>query len=99
MLFASIAPSAIFGATAKVTTSAPEDLRNERRESCVFMAAPSGHRLGRALHCAHDARMRAAAAKIRRQGFLDLRFARPLVGFEERRRLHDHAVDAVAALH
>jgi hypothetical protein len=40
-----------------------------------------------------------AAAQIAGECFLDIGFARLAVGGEEGRRLHDHAVDAVAALH
>src|SRR4029077_3793342 len=53
-----------------------------------------------ALDGADDARMRAAAAQIVGEHLLDLRRAWPLafVGVEKGGRLHDHAVDAVAAL-
>src|ERR1700730_4425004 len=53
-----------------------------------------------ALDGADDARMRAAAAQIVGEGLLDVCRARllALVGVEEGGRLHDHAVDAVAAL-
>ena len=51
-----------------------------------------------ALDGAHDAGMGAAAAEIVGERVLDVALAWLLVLGEERRRLHDHAVDAVAAL-
>ena len=66
-------------------------------EIWMFMAASL--RLCRgALDRADDAGMRAAAAEIVGERLLDLGLARLLVLREEGRRLHDHAVDAVAAL-
>src|SRR5918999_2754685 len=91
---------AIGPANEKLTTSAPPLLRTSRRDGtkCVFMAASSG-----VSGCAHDgfddAGMRSATAEISGQRFLDLRFGRLLVPGEEGRRFHDHAVDAVTALH
>src|SRR5512134_158348 len=89
------------GATAKVTTSAPEPFRKSRRERLSRnMAGPSSrHHLGRTLHRAHDPRVGAAAAEVVRERLPDLLLGRPLVGVEQRLRLHHHAVDAVAALH
>ena len=43
--------------------------------------------------------MGAAAAQVAGQCVLDLRVAGFGVGFQQRSRAHDHAVDAVAALH
>src|SRR5262245_4840965 len=62
------------------------------------MAAPSGGRRC-ALDRADDAQMRAAAAKVVHERRLDLVLARLRIRLEERRSLHDHAVDAIAALH
>ena len=46
-----------------------------------------------------DAGVRAAAAEVVGERLFDLRFGRLLVLGEERGGFHDHAVDAVAALH
>src|SRR5579872_6242547 len=54
---------------------------------------------GGALHGAQDANMRSAAAEIAREFLLDLLVAGVLGLGEKCRRLHDHAVDAIAALH
>src|SRR5258708_5765225 len=51
-----------------------------------------------ALDCTHDPDMRSAAAEIARQRVLDLVFGRVRVCIQQGLRLHDHAVDAVAAL-
>src|SRR5580765_1871046 len=82
-------------ANAKLTTRAPEPSRASRREIWMFMCASLSRR---ALDGAHDAGMGAAAAKIVGQRVLDGGFGRLLVFGEESRRLHDHSVDAVAAL-
>ena len=55
-------------------------------------------RIRRAHDRLDDADMRPAAAEIVCERLLDFRLGRLLVGGEERGRLHDHAVDAVAAL-
>ncbi len=64
----------------------------------LFMAA-SLRRAGRAHDRPDDAGMGAAAAEVVGERLLDLRLGRLLVVGEERGGLHDHAVDAVAALH
>src|SRR6185437_5605394 len=53
----------------------------------------------RALDGSHDARVGAAAAEILGERRFDLAGARPGVLAEKSGRLHDHAVDAIAALH
>ena len=53
---------------------------------------------GGALDGTHDAQVRAAATQIACERLSDLILAGPLVRGEQRGRLHDHAVDAVAAL-
>src|SRR5687767_6758451 len=84
-----------------VTTSAPDDLRKSRRENfSIFMViSPSRHHFGRALHRLDDARVRAAAAQVGCERLPDLILTRVPVRCEQRGGLHDHAVDAVAALH
>src|SRR4029434_4356000 len=69
------------------------EIRGERRmgRSCF---APGG-----ALDRAHDAHVRAAAEQIRGERLLDLAIARMRILIEQCLCLHDHAVDAVAALH
>src|SRR4029078_3389575 len=82
-------------ASAKLTMRAPEPSRASRREIWMFMCASLSRR---ALDGAHDARMGSAAAKVVGKRILDGCFGRLLVLGEESRRLHDHSVDAVAAL-
>src|SRR5688500_2990982 len=83
-----------------VTTSAPEVLRKSRRENfSIFMVVPLGHHFRGALHRLDDAHVRAAAAQIVGERLPDLGVARALVLREQVGGLHDHAVDAVAALH
>src|SRR5262245_1118333 len=85
----------------KVTTSAPEVLRKSRREKVsIFMVMSSlGHHFRGALDRLDDARVGAAAAQVVGERGSDLFVARPLVPCQQLGRLHDHAVDAVAALH
>ena len=64
----------------------------------MFMVPSPQRGAGRALDGAHDTHMRAAAAEIVGERLLDVGIARLLVRAQQRRRLHDHAVDAVAAL-
>src|SRR5437764_8155421 len=91
--------------TVKLTTSAPLVLRNARRDSLVgsefrfVMAVSSRHLLGRALDGADDAQVRAAATKVLGERSADLLLGRIACGLQERGGLHDHAVDAIAALH
>src|SRR2546430_2653543 len=59
---------------------------------------PPSRRRCRALDRPDDAGMRPAAAEVVRQRAPDVALARLLVLGEEGGRLHDHAVDAVAAL-
>src|SRR5512143_4135174 len=82
-------------ASAKLTMRAPEPSRASRREIWMFMCASLSRR---ALDGAHDAGMGAAAAKVVGERNLDGGFGRLLVLREESRRLHNHSVDAVAAL-
>src|SRR5918992_5007819 len=91
---------AIGPANEKLTTSAPPLLRTVRRDGtkCVFMIASSGVS-GCALDRLDDAGMRPAAAEVSGERVLDLRLGRLLVLRKESRGFHDHAVDAVAALH
>src|SRR4051812_1570897 len=58
----------------KAITTAPVLLSTERRENSVFafIAFSSRHRIGCALHCAHDCGMGTAAAFQARQSLLDL---------------------------
>src|ERR1700734_714349 len=60
--------------------------------------SPSTHHLGCALDGAKDRHVRAAPAFKSFERRLDLRFGRLLLVVEKRRRRHDPAVDAVAAL-
>src|SRR5262249_1512935 len=64
---------------------------------CFSWSPPSRVR-GRALDRAQDAGVGPAAAEIVRERSLDIGVARLLVAGEECRRLHDHAVDAIATL-
>src|SRR6185295_12309292 len=86
------------------TTSAPPALSIARRENCaafsclVMVRPPSTHHRRRALDRAQDAHMRAAAAFEAGERVLDLGIVRLLVLVEQRRRRHDPAIDAVAAL-
>src|SRR3954467_14281143 len=97
---ASVAASDDVGAKLNVTMSAPEALRKSRREIVdVVMVSSSSRDLGRALHRTHDPNVRAAAAQVIRERLADLRFGWLPVRIQECLRLHDHAVDAVAALH
>src|SRR5256885_14300791 len=57
-----------------------------------------GHRLGRALDGADNSQMRSAAAQILRERGANLRVGGLAVGLQQGCGLHDHAVDAVAAL-
>src|SRR5215471_2855604 len=83
---------------AAVTNSAPEALRNSRRERGAFMVVSSGHlRLG-ALDCAQDGNVRPAAALESRERVAQLSVARLGVLLQVRGRGHDPAVDAIAAL-
>src|SRR5947209_4151347 len=82
----------------KVMTSEPEPSRNRRRETWVFMS-PSSRGAGRALDGAKDSEMGPAAAEVLRQLLLDLLRGGMWIGVEHRLRLHDHPVDAIAALH
>src|SRR6476661_5802554 len=86
------------------TTSAPPALSIARRENCaafsclVMVRPPSTHHRRRALDRAQDAHMRAAAAFEAGERVLDLGIVRLLVLVEQRRRRHDPAVGAIAAL-
>src|SRR6186997_2003990 len=82
-------------ASAKLTMRAPEPSRASRREIWMFMCASLNRRT---LDGAHDAGMGAAAAKILGKRIFDVGFGRLLVLGEESCRLHDHSIDAVAAL-
>src|SRR5713101_3945456 len=92
--------------TANVTTRAPPVFRKSRRDALIlgsFFSADmivslSCHLLGCAPDRAQDARMRAAAAQVRRHRILDLVVGRLPVDCEQGRRLHHHPVDAIAAL-
>src|SRR5215470_19660871 len=99
--FAGAAPCASaspIGASEKLTTRAPEPLSRSRRETLTFMIASPSRHAGRALDRGKDAHMRAAAAEIVGERLADVGVGRFPVGREQRRRFHDHAVDAVAAL-
>src|ERR1041384_1308761 len=85
-----------FCASVKPMISAPAPLRNSRRGK-AFMTVSS--RFGRAFDRAHDAHMRTAAAKIVLERGLDVGDAGLGIFLQQSRSLHDHAVDAVAALH
>src|SRR5258706_16390256 len=88
-------------ASEKPTMSAPAPLRKSRRAKAfgksMFMAVSS--RFRGAFHGAHDSEVRAAAAEIVLQRVLDFGDAGFGIGFQKRRGLHDHAVDAITALH
>src|SRR5438445_8352165 len=81
-----------------VTTSAPVTCSSERRSIILFIARPFLAARG-LYHRTDDAQMRAAAAKVVRQLGFDLLFRRLRVALQQGGGLHDHAVDAVAALH
>src|SRR5262245_11337432 len=85
----------------KLTISAPPPLRRSRRDGlkCLVMAAPPSRLTGGALDRAHDAGVGATATDVVGKRLPDIRLGWILVGREKRDRLHDHAVDAVAALH
>src|SRR6185312_12620389 len=88
-------------ASEKVTTSAPPLLRKSRRVGLSWSSmSASRSDVGRgALHRAQDAHMGPAATEIVGERLLDLVLARILRLGEKGGRLHDHAVDAIAALH
>src|SRR6267378_7169005 len=84
------------------TMSAPDAFRNSRRESGravrVFMIVSSRHLRLSALDRAQDGNVRPTAALESGESFPDLGVGRFRLLFQERRRGHDPAVDAVAAL-
>src|SRR6185369_7619706 len=88
------------GARLKATTRAPVPSRNSRRVvSSVAISGLLSHQRRGALDGGDDALVRAAAAEVVLQRLPDLALRRAgLPRREERRGLHDHAVDAVAAL-
>src|SRR5215470_11677597 len=88
------------GKRLKLTMSAPPAFSNSRRESSdVFIALLLSNLLSRgALDRAENARVRAAAAEIPRERFLDVGVARLRLFVEQRLGAHDEAVGAVAAL-
>src|SRR5262249_9861521 len=85
----------------KLTISAPPPLSRSRRDGrkCLVMARPPSRLAGGALDRAHDTRVGATATDIVGERLPDIRLGRILVAGQERNRLHDHAVDTVAALH
>src|SRR6202040_905923 len=86
------------GMRLKVTTRAPVACSSERRLIIWFIGGLSSD-AGGALHRTHDPEMGSAATKIVRQLGFDLLFRRFSVVRQQGGGLHDHAVDAVAALH
>ena len=87
-------------ASEKPTMSAPPPLSRSRREGTKFLLmATSRRHVGGPFDRSDDARMRAAPAQIPGERILDVGLARLAVSGKEGGRLHDHAVDAVAALH
>src|SRR5450631_1868623 len=88
------------GASVNVTTSAPPPFKKARRETCVSSIGTmgSGHLFGRTHHGLDDAHMGAALAEVARERLSHLIFRRLLGRRQERRSLHDHAIDAVPAL-
>src|SRR5713101_88286 len=85
-------------ASEKLTMRAPPPVRTSRLEAWMFMTAPPS-RTRRAHDGFDNAGMSPAAAEIVGERIFDLRRGRLLGRGQERGRLHDHAVDAVAALH
>src|SRR5215472_127149 len=85
---------------AKYTTMAPV-FSNSRRFGLLrlVMAAPAGSGAGGTLYCTQDARMRTASTEVRGQAISDLCIRRVRSLGQQRCRLHDHSVDAIAALH
>src|SRR5689334_8664728 len=85
----------------KPTMSAPVPFRKSRRANSAvrgaFMALSS--RFRGALDRAYDPHMRAAAAEIILQRVLDLMHARLGIFLQQGGGLHDHAIDAITALH
>src|SRR2546425_2475500 len=67
-------------------------------ESASSWSSFLGHRLGRALDGTDDSQMGSTAAQILRERGTNLLLAGLAVGLQQGRGLHDHAVDAVAAL-
>src|SRR5580698_4225601 len=96
---ASCAAAESHPAVEKLTMRAPVPLRNARRSAEIFSISPSSNRAGGALDRAQDADMRPTSAKIIGQFLGNLFVARLVVLVQEGRRLHDHAIDAVSALH
>src|SRR5437667_4191098 len=70
-------------------------LRNCRRERSTVMSGPL---LGRVLDSLADSHIRAAATDVPRHGGVDIAVGRVGVGREQRRRGHDLAGLAIAAL-
>src|SRR3989442_14970985 len=94
------APAApIEGPVLKPTRSPPPSaalaLRNCRRERSTVMSGPF---LGRVLDSLADSHISAAAADVPRHGGVDIAIGRVGVGREQRRRGHDLAGLAIAAL-
>src|SRR3989475_3251189 len=75
--------------------SAALALRNCRRERSTVMSGPF---LGRVLDSLADSHISAAAADVPRHGGVDIAIARVGLGGEQRRRGHDLAGLAIAAL-
>src|SRR5258708_2852777 len=101
---AAVAASASFAPTTKVTTRDPPAFRNSRRprrarvSGMELSSRPSGLPARGGLHGAHDAEVGATAAQVVGQRGADLGLGGMRLRREQGRRLHDHAVDAVAAL-
>src|SRR6266852_3912678 len=82
------------------TTSAPVPIKNSRRVvSSIAMSGPLSHQGRGALHRGNDALVRPAAAQVVLERLADVAIGRALLAArEEGGGLHDHPVDAVAAL-
>src|SRR5678816_1165883 len=90
------------GSSVKASTMPPKHvpspLAKSRRLRETFMSRPP-HLVGGAHDRAHDAVMRPAAAEVRGKRLAHVHLARFRVAVEQRLGAHDHAVDAIAALH
>lgn len=73
-------------------------MRGERDWCRAWDLPSSGQLLGGPHDCTQDADIGAALAQVAGKRLPDLLFRRPLGRRQERRRLHDHAVDSLATL-
>src|SRR4029079_18695817 len=72
--------------------------RDEFVHGGLLCLCPGGHAARRELHRAKDAHVRAATALEARYSLANVLLGSARIRFQQRRRRHDPAVDAVAAL-